>query len=97
MEITKGEGNNTSKKLTYEQLEALANKLSNQAQSLYNELQRTRGSINRLDYLFRVIECPTNNLFSSDFLASCAKEIQKFMTPEEEENNPGTSEEAESK
>jgi hypothetical protein len=97
MEIAKGEGNNTSKKLTYEQLEALANKLSNQAQSLYNELQRTRGSINRLDYLFRVIECPNNNLFSNDFLISCAEEIQKFMTPEEEDNNSDTAEESESK
>lgn len=80
---------------TYEQLSEIANNLFNENAYLKKQLQQasdTIRSINRLDFLFRVVECDHNNRnnsvsFDTAFVEKCIDEIQTIMTlPEETED-----------
>jgi hypothetical protein len=67
------------KKMSYEELEALAN-------NLYNRLQQVEMSnvFKRLDYLFKVVE--NIHSFPQEFADKCVAEIAEFMTiPETKE------------
>lgn len=75
-------------KMSYEELEQVANQLSEQARQLYNQLQKSNMSnmFKRLDYLFKVVE--SGSKFRSDFLDKCIKEIEDIMTvPDDTENS----------
>jgi hypothetical protein len=82
-----------NKKMSYEELEQVAQQLSQQTQQLYVRLQQAdmTNAFRRLDYLFKVIE--NHLMFSMNFVESCAKEIENTITiPEEnqeEQNNNG--------
>ena len=68
------------KKLTYEELENIANQLSNQAKTMYEQLQKANleNMFHRLDFLFRVVE---NSLkFNDDFVEKCVNEISGLLT-----------------
>lgn len=77
-------------KQTYEELEAQVKKYEEEIKAyvalnnqLYQQLITSNMSnlYKRLDYLFKVLE--TKDCFNSEFIISCAEEVQKIMTPEE--------------
>lgn len=73
-------------KMSYEQLEQVAHQLSEQANQLYNQLQKANlnNMFRRLDYLFKVVDA--GHMFKQDFLDKCINEIEEIMTvPEESE------------
>ena len=73
-----GEGTNTEKnKLSYEELENVANNLLARLQQA--ELSN---AFKRVDYLFKVIE--NSNMFPVEFQEMCVKDIMSFMTIPEE-------------
>lgn len=85
-------GDNSQQKYTYEQLNEICGKLFNENQYLRQQHQKTMeavNTINRLDYLLRVIEIESRGkggMFSSDFLIKSAEEVEKILTiPAEEE------------
>lgn len=85
--VKKGEGKTTEeKKLSYEELEKIAQQLSIQCQQLSARVQRQDMELTfkRLDYLFAVVNC-TTNVFNNAFVTKCVKEIEDIMTPETEE------------
>lgn len=87
MEGKKKEGE-AGNKLTYEQLEAVASQLSDQAKKLYEKLQEANMSnaFRRLDYLFKVVEF--GPMFPDSFVERCAGEIQAMMyAPEGQEDD----------
>lgn len=88
MEEKKKEGE-AGKKLTYEQLEAVASQLSDQAKKLYERLQEANMSnaFRRLDYLFKVIEF--GPMFPDGFVERCAGEIQAMMYAPEGQEDAG--------
>ena len=75
-----------SNKLSYEELEKVAQQLSYQCQQLSKRVQERDMELTfkRLDYLFAVVNC-TTGVFNDDFVAKCAAEIQEIMTPQPEE------------
>lgn len=76
----------STKKLSYEELEKVAHQLSEQSKNLYMKLQASNmtNMFKRLDYLFKVVE--NKDKFSEDFAAKCIEEIQNLMTVSEEED-----------
>jgi hypothetical protein len=82
--------NKNGQKLTYEQLKDAADKLWNENRYLKQELQRATefaNTINRLDYLFKVVEFANREgayNFSHDFTVKCFEEIEKLLTVPEE-------------
>lgn len=79
-------------KLSYDKLKEIADSLWNENRYLKQQLQGASESlrtINRLDYLFKVVEISANASslwhFSDDFITNSIKEIEKIMTPPEEE------------
>ena len=76
-------------KLTYEQLEQVAEQLSEQTRQLYNQLKSAslNNMFKRLDYLFKVVE---NSIqFPDDFVSECVSEIVNTITIKEDtENTP---------
>lgn len=84
-------GDNSQQKYTYEQLNEICGKLFNENQYLKQQLQKTMeavNTINRLDYLLRVIEIESrgkDGMFSSDFLIKSAEEVEKLLTIPAEE------------
>lgn len=69
-----------NKKLTYEQLNDACNQLWQQNKQLVvrnRELEQYAMN-KRMDYLFKVLEF--SDKFSSDFIISCASEIEAAMT-----------------
>ena len=83
-----------AQKYTYEELTEIANNLFNENRYLKQQLRQADDAFktfNRLEYLFRIVECDHNNRnnsisFSPEFVEGCVSEIQKLMTPPEEEN-----------
>jgi hypothetical protein len=81
---------NGQQKLTYDQLKEVADKLWNDNRYLRQELQKATefaNTINRLDYLFKVVEFANREgayNFSSEFTAKCFEEIEKLLTVPEE-------------
>lgn len=85
--VKKGEGKATEeKKLSYEELEKIAQQLSIQCQQLSARVQRQDMELTfkRLDYLFAVVNCATG-AFDESFVTKCVQEIKDIMTPEAEE------------
>ena len=81
--------NTEKEKMSYEQLEGVAHQLSEQVKQLYTQLQQANlnNMFKRLDYLFKVVE--KGEKFSPSFLENCIKEIESFMTIQEDsEDNP---------
>jgi hypothetical protein len=78
--------NNGQKKLSYEELERVAQQLSQQANQLYEQLQKANlnNMFARLQFLFEVAKQP--EVFHGDFYQNCIDEIETIMTlkPEEE-------------
>ena len=74
-----GEATEASK-LTYEQLEQIANQLTNENRQLYERMNEMNmaNAFKRLDYLFKVGESPMS--FSLEFIDRCTKEIEGLMT-----------------
>ena len=98
MQTVKGQQDNNAQnqqELSYEDLKTAAIQLSKENQYLKAQLQgatETLRTINRLDYLFKVVEVSHNNRsnevsFATDFVEKCIDEIQKVMTPPEEPEN----------
>lgn len=71
-------------KLSYEQLEQIANQLSQQNNQLLGKLQELNmmNVFKRLDYLFKILEYPM--FFAESFVDKCSKEIEDIMTLKEE-------------
>ena len=76
--------NKEIKKLSYEQLEQIANQYSEQARQLYLKLQEANmtNMFKRMDYLFKVVE--NNKVFSSNFVEKCINELEELMKLPEE-------------
>lgn len=76
------------KKLSYEDLEKVAQQLSVQCQQLSQRLQQRdlEMTFKRLDYLFEVLKSAER--FPEDFLLGCIDEIIDIMTPITEEEKP---------
>lgn len=98
--ITNQDNNETpNKKPTFEELYAAYMDLANKYQRVVQQLQqanRMLQTFDRLDYLFKVVECDHNNRnnsvsFASEFVEKCIGEIQDLMTlpetPEEAKEN----------
>jgi hypothetical protein len=93
------QGNTEAQKLTYDQLKDAADKLWNENRYLRQQnaqLTQFANTVNRLDYLFRIVEIAHNNRsnsvsFASEFVEECIDEIQKAMVIPQEaqasENN----------
>lgn len=66
--------------LTYEQLTTLCNQLGERCRVMQAQLQelQTLVTSKRLDYVFKVLEL--RELFSSDFIHTCVKEIEESLT-----------------
>lgn len=80
------------KELSREQLTGMLHQLSEQDRKLVEENRKLKGAIQemymtntfkRLDYLFKVVES-TDSVFSKDFIAKCAKEIEDITFGTEE-------------
>ena len=84
-----------SDKLSYEQLEQVANNLSNKCQQLYRELYDAKAEIAHFDamgLLMNILE--HGEYFNSSFVERCAKKIETSVSNEldkadklEQENN----------
>lgn len=86
MTAKKGGKVQEEKKLSYEDLEKLAQQLSIQLQQLSQRIQHQDMELTfkRLDYLFGVANCP-NKVFSDEFIKKCVTEIEEIMTPDTSE------------
>lgn len=80
--------NKEKKKLTYEQLNEIANQLMQENMKLKQKCQELymADTIKRLEFLFKVVE--STYPFDKEFRDTCANEIKELMTPvqEKEEN-----------
>lgn len=74
------------KKLTYEELEQVANQMNEQNQILYEKIKELNliNVFRRLDYLFKVVE--NKEVFDKEFTDSVVKEIKDTITVEEEDS-----------
>lgn len=86
------EDNKEKKKLTYEQLNEVANQLVQENMKLKQKCQELyiADTIKRLEFLFKVVE--STYPFSAEFRDTCAKEIKEFMTPVQENKEDKESE-----
>lgn len=69
----------TQKKLSYEELENVANQLNQQARTLYSKLQEANltNFFTRLDFLFRIVA--NSDKFDKEFVDSIVAEIQDSL------------------
>lgn len=83
MTAKKGGKVQEEKKLSYEELEKIAQQLSIQVQQLSQRIQHQDMELTfkRLDYLFGVVNCP-NSVFPEEFTKKCIDEIMDIMTPD---------------
>ena len=84
MKATKKPQVQEEQKLSYDELEKIAQQLSAQCQQMAARLQAKDMELTfkRLDYLFQVVSMA--NEFPSDFVKKSIEEIVTIMTPEEE-------------
>ena len=78
VKMTDGKQN---QKLTYEQLEKVANDLNNNCNMLYRQLQQAQNTIaefNEIGLLLDVIKQAEQ--FSPEFIDRCAKKIEELIT-----------------
>lgn len=85
---TEATANGAPKKLSYDELENIAQQLSNQNRELYTKLQAATedSMLKRLDYLFKVIQYEMS--FDSTFVEACRVEIEDMITIPEEVATP---------
>ena len=85
-------GEETKKKLSYEELENVAHQMSEQSRSLYAKNQQLAKALEennmnnyfkRLDYLWAIIHSESVYL-TEDFKIDCGKEFMEMMTVKEE-------------
>lgn len=81
------EENKEKKKLTYEQLNEIANQLMQENAKLKQKCQELYMAdiIKRLEFLFKVIE--SIYPFNAEFRTACANEIIELITPVQEKEN----------
>ena len=86
------EENKEKNKLTYEQLNEVANQLVQENMRLKQKCQELymADTIKRLEFLFKVVE--STYPFSAEFRDTCAKEIIELMTPVQENKEDKESE-----
>lgn len=79
------EENKEKKKLTYEQLNEIANQLMQENMKLKQKCQELymADTIKRLEFLFKAVE--STYPFDKEFRDTCAAEIKELMTPVQEE------------
>lgn len=79
-------------KPTVEQLENYCNQLLSQRNQLAQQLEAVRNVLNKLPFLFKVVE--NSDKFGEEFTNLCIEEIKLIMTPPpvEEENQKSPSE-----
>ena len=84
--------NKEKKKLTYEQLNEVANQLVQENMKLKQKCQELymADTIKRLEFLFKVVE--STYPFNAEFRDTCAKEIIELMTPVQENKEDKESE-----
>ena len=94
MQPVKGSKDLKEEKLPYDKLKEAADSLWNENRYLKQQLKQASdyiGSINRLDYLFKVVEFANREAkynFSSDFTARCFEEIEEILAgPGEKQKN----------
>jgi len=70
------------KKLSYEELENIAHQLSEQARSLYSRVQQLENNaiLQRLNFLFMVIDKSRIFAFPDEFVKKCTEEIIDILT-----------------
>jgi hypothetical protein len=69
------------KKLSYEELERIANQLNGQCKNLYNQLQEAQSVIanfNDVGMLLSIIKQGEN--FNAAFIERCSKKVEKIVT-----------------
>lgn len=69
------------KKLSYEELENVAVQLQHKTALLENQMKSFNAVAFRLNYLFQVLAI--KDVFSSEFISKCAKEIEDTLTIDE--------------
>jgi hypothetical protein len=74
---------NALNKPSYEQLKNWCDQLLMQRNQIAEELRQVSNIVNKLPWLFKVIE--NKEVFSTEFVNNCVKEIVDIMTPPEEE------------
>ena len=86
------EENREKKKLTYEQLNEVANQLAQENMKLKQKCQELymADTIKRLEFLFKVVE--STYPFDKKFRDTCANEIKELMTPVQENKEDKKSE-----
>lgn len=86
------EENREKKKLTYEQLNEVANQLAQENMKLKQKCQELymADTIKRLEFLFKVVE--STYPFDKEFRDTCANEIKELMTPVQENKEDKKSE-----
>ncbi len=75
-------------KLSYEQLEEVAQQMNEQLKKVYQQLQEaSMGNLfKRLDFLFKVLE--NAHMFDDTFVDTCTNEVVKLITlPEDKEDS----------
>ena len=84
--------NKEKKKLTYEQLNEIANQLIQENMKLKQKCQELymADTIKRLEFLFKVVE--STYPFDKEFRDTCATEIKELMTPVQEKKEDKESE-----
>lgn len=85
--------NKSEQKYSYEQLNDIANRLFQENSYLRQQLRQAQEAINTIDrlaYLFKVVEIQNNNhqgiTFRDEFYFKCVEEIEKIMTLPKEED-----------
>lgn len=83
----KQEESQSQEKLPYEQLEGIAHQLSNKVRELMTQREEYNREFvfKRLEYLFKVINVSSRDVFSDKFITDCAEEIQNIMNPLEDD------------
>ena len=74
---------NVEEKLSYEKLNEVAQQLFNENNYLKQanaQMQETIQTINRLNYLLKIVEIG-EKAFRGEFLVNCVAEIESIMTP----------------
>ena len=86
MEESKATNEVKTNKYSYEELENICHQLSEQARTLYTQLQEANLSniYTRLSFLFKVMENAA--MFDADFTDKCSNEIVKLMAVEEDDS-----------
>lgn len=86
MEENKATNEVKTNKYSYEELENICHQLSEQARTLYTQLQEANLSniYTRLSFLFKVMENAA--MFDADFTDKCSNEIVRLMAVEEDDS-----------